>query len=421
MRSNNCPIPNTHRRLEHAHRLWHQALDGYDDPDGFQANLNAAIEALRNVTFMLQGEKSQVPGFEKWYEQCRATMKADPVLAWLHDARTTVVHKADLETTSTASATIHTNLTLATVTVALPPLMPTFLAAASLSVDLPEPFASNRRDLVMSVERRWSTLGLPGWELLDALAHAYGVLSAIVATAHQRAGRSFETRDHQGGVHKGPGGRLPCMITTTELRTVRVALKDGRPLIPGRRTLTLDDADIPQLERRYGPRPAPIPKHADPIQFAEAMVPIAKKVLQADRYHIWLMYIRTPLGWTLRGIDAADRPEKYAILRRLANEVKKLQGDAIVEIAEAWMAPLANFRAGRLPEEAEERKEVLVVSAATADGRFRSYDTVFKRDSYGDIVLEETEVRETPVPTYLAPFCEIWGLPNPGSVDGGGA
>ena len=29
-----CPIPRAHQRLYDAHRLWHQAADQYDDPDG---------------------------------------------------------------------------------------------------------------------------------------------------------------------------------------------------------------------------------------------------------------------------------------------------------------------------------------------------------------------------------------------------
>ena len=45
-----CPIPMTHRRLKHAHLLWHQCLDAYHDPERFLANLNATIEALRNIS-----------------------------------------------------------------------------------------------------------------------------------------------------------------------------------------------------------------------------------------------------------------------------------------------------------------------------------------------------------------------------------
>jgi hypothetical protein len=51
-----CPIPSTHRRLRHSHMLWHQAMEHYHEAEEFQANLNATIEALRNVSFVLQSE-----------------------------------------------------------------------------------------------------------------------------------------------------------------------------------------------------------------------------------------------------------------------------------------------------------------------------------------------------------------------------
>ena len=58
-----CPIPAAHRRLKEAHLLWHQTLDKYQEPDAFRANLNATIQALRNVTFALQAEKHSIPDF----------------------------------------------------------------------------------------------------------------------------------------------------------------------------------------------------------------------------------------------------------------------------------------------------------------------------------------------------------------------
>ena len=65
---NRCPLPKTHRRLVEAHLLWHQTLAQYQQPELFQANLNATIQALRNITFILQSEKHSFDQFEGWYE-----------------------------------------------------------------------------------------------------------------------------------------------------------------------------------------------------------------------------------------------------------------------------------------------------------------------------------------------------------------
>jgi hypothetical protein len=73
-----CPIPKTHRRLRQAHLLWHQTLEAYHDAERFRANLNSTIEALRNVTFILQSEKAAFASFDAWYGRWVELLKGDP-------------------------------------------------------------------------------------------------------------------------------------------------------------------------------------------------------------------------------------------------------------------------------------------------------------------------------------------------------
>src|SRR5205814_1059431 len=129
---------------------------------------------------------------------------------------------------------------------------------------------------------------------------AYGFLSQVVAEAHRRNGVSFETQDHDGRVHSGPGGRLPCMITTEELRTVRVELESGLILTPSRSEVPFTEADIPVLKDRYGEPPQPFNRAPDPFEFAAALVSMAKKVLETDGYHLRLIHVHTPHGWVMR-------------------------------------------------------------------------------------------------------------------------
>jgi hypothetical protein len=413
-----CPITNTHSRLQQAHILWHQTLASYDDPELFRANLNSAVEALRNVTFLLQAEKEAVPDFEPWYEQWRARMKADKVMAWLHDARTTVVHKADLETHSTAVAEVHNNLTLATLRFDIPPTLPTIVACSSLVSTLPEPFASHREHLVIAVERRWIVKQLADYELLDALGHSYGVLSVMLREAHKRAGRMFVTGDNEGNVVKHRQGRLPCMITTKELRTARIALADLRPLVPGQRSVPFELGGAEKLQKRYGPI-ALSEASDDPFKYAEELVKQAKRVLQKDKTHIRIFFLRTPNGWKLYRLEARDRSEKYVLLRVIADDVRKNEADVIIEIGEAWFAPFEEIKGGTMPEEAPGRREALIVSVATSKGEFRSHLTPFRRTLFGKIKFEETRVSDSPFPAYMAPISEVWGLPMPKPAEGG--
>lgn len=407
----NCPLPNTHSRLGQAHRLWHQMIETYNDPEGFRTNLNAAIEAFRNVTFMLQNEKHAIPDFDTWYADWREKMKADPVMLWLCEARTIVVHNSDLETQSTAHATVHNNFSLAHISVDLPPLLPFDVACELIADTLPEPFAGNKKDLVLSIERRWIAKQLPDWELQDALAHAYGILSNIVREAHERAGFRFETRNCSEGIfNTSTDGRLPCMITTAEIRTLRIALNDGASLVCRQQPFQMTEERTKKAVKRYelDKFKVPLTLEGDPFHIAESLIPLAKQMLQKDKYHARIMFLRTPKQWTIKQIDARDRTEKYALMRTLANEIRQLHVDALIEISEIWMSSVDELNAGRLPSEAHDKKEALVVTVAKSDGNCRQYITMFKRNMLGQIRLEKTEVVSS-TPFYLAPILEVWG------------
>lgn len=412
MTRNKCPLPNTHNRLAQAHRLWHQAAAAYDDAEGFQANLNSLIEALRNVTFVLQNEKANIPHFDEWYQSWRDKFKADPVLLWLHNARTTVVHKSDLEVMSKATAKIHTNLNLVALSMEVPPTMPTLIICQALVDTLPEPFASNKKDLLLSVERSWCVPDLPDRELLDALAHAYSTLSMLVRDAHHKCGYQFETADHDGEHVELVDGRIPCMVTTREMRTVRISLESGNMLSANEKRMPMSPELIAKAAKRYDlHEQQTFP--SDPFALAEILIPVAKKVLKKDKYHQRLAFLRKGTAWTMRSMICRDRPEKYMMMRKLAEEIRTLGADALVEIGEAWLGSPEDAKAGRLPEQAHDRKEVLFVSAATSSGNYRCYHLFFSRNIFGAIKFGETVMQDEELPPYLAPVCEVWGLPVP--------
>jgi hypothetical protein len=411
--SDQCPVPQSHGRLQQAHVLWHQALAAYDEEPAFRANLNSVIEALRNTTFMLQAEKHVIPDFQRWYEGWREQMKADAVLTWLVEARTRVVHQSDLETQSTAHGVVHTNLSLASVEIDLPPLLPTNLACQMMVETLPEPFASDRRNLVLSVERRWTVPELNGRELLDALGHAYGFLSNLIRDAHKQTAADFDVRDLHDRLHATSDGRPECMITTADARTVRLALEDNRWLQPEVVRVPDDPAARTEAAKRYGLRDGTSLPH-EPVPRAEAVLELAKRMLVRDKTHVRVMFMRTSKGWQIVEIRAADRAEKYALMRSVAELVRRTRADAIIEVGEAWL----RFEPADVnvpPENDPKKEEVLFVSVASADGTLRQYITPFSRTIFGRIKLGETFTldADSGQPTYYAPILEVWGVPLP--------
>jgi hypothetical protein len=151
---------------------------------------------LRNVTWVLQKEHAAVPGFEPWYAGWLERMKADPLMKWLVDARNQVVKRGDLETRSTARALIRSYGAIAVTEFTAPPFVPADVIAADLAeFGIPPLREVVRNASILVVERRWLAKDLPDHELLEALAHCYGILSIIVAEAHERAGFRFTVCD----------------------------------------------------------------------------------------------------------------------------------------------------------------------------------------------------------------------------------
>jgi hypothetical protein len=52
------------------------------------------------VTFILQKNKSNMPGFDFWYNRWRERLKADPVLCWIVESRNRITKQGDLDTES---------------------------------------------------------------------------------------------------------------------------------------------------------------------------------------------------------------------------------------------------------------------------------------------------------------------------------
>lgn len=95
-----CPFPDAHNRLDDAHYLWHEAQANYFSPPRFRTHLNALIQNLRTVTWLIRKRKSVIPDFESWYAEWQGRMRSGPVLCWLVHARNKIEKQGDLERNS---------------------------------------------------------------------------------------------------------------------------------------------------------------------------------------------------------------------------------------------------------------------------------------------------------------------------------
>ena len=416
----------THRRLLETHELWHQTAENYLNPDSFRTYLNATIQALRNVTFAVQSEKSSFEDFDAWYGPWQTRMKASRVLKWARDARNRVVKQTDLDTVSTAVIRLLTwndteltrisvdPRTSSEVLLNQVPIM-TLVARASVpTVDV--------EGAVLEVERQWRLPGFHNRDVLDVLAAAYGVLSDLVVDGHAHL-KSLECIDRTvphspfRAVHHR-SGTLPCMIATEEHRKERFSLSTGHRIVSDSVRKSTDRASIESAAARYGMTATNSPalqRGADPDTAAKRLLYWAKRLLRKDRYHIRVVFVRDGSGeWHPIGLDLADRGAKHLAMRMVARFVERTGADAIIDIGEVWYSKAQRDQITQQwsVDDAPRRAEALQVLVATRAGLLRVYFTPFSRGRLGGIRLGDTRVTDEDPRNrrYLHPLFKIWAV-----------
>jgi len=419
-----CPIPMTHRRLKHAHLLWHQCLDAYHDPERFLANLNATIEALRNVTFVVQKEKAAFKDFDAWYIPRQEILKSDATAKWLNQARVTIVHQGDLESSSHAEVRIVTyeekTLWKGEVPIQAPAKLilenPTLLALLDTSKDkLPD-----LADSILLIERKWSTKELDGREILSALAHVYGLLADLVLDAHSRLGKlaciPVEELHPDFRAPHDRTGLLRCMSAGAEERTERYKTDKETEIVASTETVrkSIPVKEINEIVGRYGIDPrgsnAEI-RNQDPVEFAEWILKIAKRILRRDKHHDRFIFIRDGEGkWHQINANTQDRTEKMVLMQMIASFVENHACDALVEVGEMWTAsiPIELLPGFKGAGHARDRGELLSVVVVTREGLIRQYRTPFTRGPFGGLKLGDTQEMKGFHPNYLTPVFRVW-------------
>src|SRR5437868_939514 len=95
-----CAIAPADRRLRDAFHYWRKMEQAYFEPYEFRVSLNSFIQEARNVTFILQKNKKNVPDFESFYGSWQAGLRQDPIMRWAVESRNRITKQGDLETES---------------------------------------------------------------------------------------------------------------------------------------------------------------------------------------------------------------------------------------------------------------------------------------------------------------------------------
>lgn len=417
---NQCPLAAVDRRLEDAHRQWHQAEAAYFEPEGFRLAIQSAIQTLRTVTFILQANKRLIPDFQSWYQEWQDRLRADPLMRWMVDARNQIEKQGDLEVHSYVRAEIIASHLDEGPRQEVKAHL--FEGVAELLASIPDNGVGEhvRRHGTLTIQRRWVENKLPDHELLEAVAIAYGRLSELVSSAHEQMGlpstRTINTENEIVYRAGDRGGRLPCMIGHADDRTLNVSLSDGSRLTVAEGYIPFD-LEVAQEAAKSFPAPpeGAFADTSDPVAHLNSLFETARGVFLTSGYHDTIaFFLADGRPFQIAKIDAAEHGQKYLLMRHLANQVAKFGADAVIMLAEMWRAPYDPNAPYRRPADAPNRTEVLSATLVRKEGEPLQLWAEIKREGK-TVTLGETSTIEDPALFSFASVYEVWGRPIPES------
>lgn len=413
-----CPLAAVDQRLDDVRVEWIDALRKYNKPDEFRRSLHTCITTLRTVTFVLQAGKAEIPDFKPWYAKWQEQMRQDEVMRWLVDARNYIEKQGDLETCSTADATITLDWGMRICQqLSVNPFLSTLEIAESVRASVP--ISKEGPDsALLTVERRWVDVKLPKYEVLDALSHCYSFIAKLVEDAHKQVGifNLCPYRKALGVLEIDPkrlkhlGGRPPCMVATREERTVMMKLSTGEELSVRTHPRTIDRKDAEKVAKHYGFDKNMEPSKTKPkklLEEAEHWFSCGKTILVKDGYHLPIVLLGEPNPAIIQ-MRIDEEVDKYVMWEKIAEDVAVSGAESLIFISEAWLrVPEEKLRQKNYPYIPREGLNLIAVSKA---GEFVSIIAEFKRD--GDSIhflKEDVTEKESPIEArFLEAVRKVW-------------
>lgn len=427
-----CPLAAVDQRLADAHSLWHQAEAAYFDPAGFRLAVQNAIQTLRTVTFILQKHKAIIPNFAEWYGdtekktqgEWQRRLRSDPLMRWMVDARNRIEKQGDLESNSMVRAEIVASYLEEGPRIEVPAHLSDTIKTLVYNIPNNALGEHVRRNGMLRIRRRWVENTLPDYELLDAVAVAYGKVAELVHDAHRQIGLDPPPtiHDDDGRSYDLPsmGWRFPCMIGHELPRTLLISLADGSRIefetkcVP----MKFDAVKVAALMERYGGNPFAAMRrdYKTDADLAAGYFTLIRAMFLRDGYHQTMLFLfrdRKVVGQPI-GVAFENVQHKYALMRQLAAEVTKSGADAAMLVGEAWKASANELKPYERPADSPVRTEALTLHLVSKNGASFDCEAEIIRDGE-KVSLGETQVADQSAAFEFAPFLQVWGRPVPDS------
>lgn len=405
------PLDTAYNRLDEAHRAWHTALDGYHRIEDFRAGVNTSIQALRNLTFALQKQKSSLPDFDAWYATWQTKMGADPILKAFHTARTVIVHQEDLKLLSVATARTKGWVDFQRMAFTFDPTSDSYDVAQgfynTFARHLPVAEEIKSR-LVFEFERKWIYDKLPDIELLDAIAHAYNFFVEMLKDAERKFSVTPRENTSTGDyceAELNDKGQLRCMVLTPQERCLSFGFKDGGILLPQTESIDRSEVDLLKVRKKYGDfwksdEIEDLLKGLFPEEYPfnqmKLFTQVALSNLKKDGHLI-------PTSFVFK--DSEDVPpmvishpflnqeHKVMAISNVASQIVKNNAKSVLIVSELWQYNI-EARKGKIPTESDTKntQDLFQASCITAD-KIMMVSIPFRKNIFGKIKFSKAVVK----------------------------
>lgn len=389
-----CKLSSLHEKFNQAFILWQQAYNNYFEPDIFITNLNATIQALRNITFTLQNKKDLFNDFDKWYQPWVERLKADEYMKWLNDSRIKIVHQDDFEINSFAFIRIFNYSTTYLADYKIPIEMPLQAIVGMLLCNNKISPYQIKAENILEVTRRWSCNEHIKDDILYILLCTFPIFSNMIADAHKELGLPIQDCEFyvkENNSHFSQ--KLIDLIENYPNKQIRqYSLKDLSELDTVMYSPKVCLSEGEKALQRYDQAQCIFEKKHDSQVLK--IIDLAKHILSKDGYHSPMAFMTNKSGKIqMIALSFDTKADKYMTFAELARKAKKENIVRATIIAESYIIPYeeqkqffdefdVNIITGK-----KECLNIYEISDVTT-----TYLIPFSRKEDKTIVFEETEV-----------------------------
>jgi len=408
-------IPRLNEVLKHLYT----AANEYFHPENFRIALNACIQSARNVTFVLQKNKSEIENFDSWYGEWRTALAKDPIMKWCVEARNRIVKEGDLETHSIAKVKLLISYdTPPSYTYNVNPFFDSDSIAEFIRKEkLPQEI---EKFGFIIVERQWICADMQNIELLTVLSHAFTILCSLLIDIDEKKGpyTIYNNDDVKGDdeyiriTQKIKDHKRPDFIKNLhKIRTSTMKLSNGmiseyvsEPID----TSKFDENDFARYDFTSLGRLEKISSKSELSKKVKFLLQTGKIIFKTDGYHHPVIFLFNKNGSiAINRTIFNDNEDKYLFWEKIADEVRKCNYFSVIVISDTWVSKF-NEKAPMLrAEDDPKRTEALQAAGIDKWGNSTVITAPYTRTSE-EIIFNENIIDENSKIGFLEPIRRVW-------------